>query len=290
MEDITGGIRLENHEISVVVYPERGGKTGSVFSKRKQAEVLYQPRDGYGPLTAGMRFSDADASGFDDVFPSMGETWTDPASGRKMELPDHGEIWTARMAVDAAGRDSVHMHTEGRCFPYLYEKEIRILENRVRERITVTNRGTEAFPGMWVCHCLMRMEEGMRLRFPEGSERLDYIRCCEWPEKIPETIREWEMPPAGAMMKFYFREPVRAGECSVVYPRSGVEAVMRFRPEQLPYFGLWMTNGGYRGEANFAFEPANGYYDTLGKAAESGTLPMIGAGEKREYEVEIELK
>ena len=184
------GIRLENEDISVLVYPERGGKMGSVFSKRKQAEVLYQPRDGYGPLTSGMRFSDADASGFDDVFPSMGERWTDPAAGRSLELPDHGEIWTARMTTDAVRTDSVTMHTEGRCFPYLYEKEILIRENRVRERITVSNLGTAAFPGMWVCHCLMKMEDGMQLRFPEGSERLDYIRCCEWPETIPEVIGE----------------------------------------------------------------------------------------------------
>ena len=50
-----------------------------------------------------------------------------------------------------------------------------------------------------------------------------------------------------------------------------------------------MTNGGYRGEANFAFEPASGYFDTLSRASESGTLTVIRPGEQHVYEIEIEL-
>lgn len=285
-------IRLTGGSLSALVLPERGGKLASIREKRSGFELLYQPRGDYAPLRQGMPFSEGDASGFDDVFPSMGEDWFLPASGKTLNLPDHGEIWTAGMEVDEADNRSVRMHTFGKTFPFRYDKEISLRANRVRERITVTNLGEEPFPGIWVCHCLMRLEPDTRFEFPEESGRIECLPGCSWPPEggAPASLRELRpVPPPGTMMKFYFRDPVKKGQCVAVYPRSGIRAVLRFSPEQLPYLGFWITNGGYRGEANFAFEPASGYYDTLEKAAASGTLPMIAPGQSSVYEIGIEV-
>ncbi len=284
------GIRLKNEYLSVLVYPERGGKTASVSDPRRSFELLYQPREGYPPLRPGMPFSEGDASGFDDVFPSMGEQWH-PDTGSPVSLPDHGEIWTSRMTVEEADAGHVRMRTSGHTFPFLYEKEILLRDNTVRQRVTVTNRGTSACPALWICHCLMRLEPGMRFSFPARSEGIECVPGCSWPPegKEPTDLKDLQVvPPAGTMMKFWFRDPVRAGECKAMYP-GGVQAILRFSPEQLPYLGFWITNGGYRGEFNFAFEPASGYCDTLGKAAETGTLPLLEPGERKVYETEIEL-
>ncbi len=286
------GIILSSDSLSVLVFPERGGKLASIREKSGGSELLYQSRGDYPPLSPGMPFSEGDASGFDDVFPSMGEECCFSDAGKNLNLPDHGEIWTARMEVDAADDRSVRMHTFGKAFPYRYDKTISLQDNHVRVRIMVTNQGKEPFPGIWVCHCLMRVEPEMRFEFPAESERIECLSGCSWPPdgKSPENLRELQpVPPSGTMMKFYFRDPVKKGECAAVYPRSGVRAVLRFSPEQLPYLGFWITNGGYRGEANFAFEPASGYYDTLGKAAETGTLPLIAPGKSGEYETDIEV-
>ena len=286
------GIRLMNETLSVLVCPERGGKLTSIRDLGSQFELLYQPRNGYPPLRTGMSFSEGDASGFDDVFPSMGEAWQRSLSDSVLKLPDHGEIWTARMDVDAVCDDRVVMHTPGKAFPFRYDKEIRLQGNRVRERITVTNQGTEAFPALWICHCLMRMEPETQFEFPEGSEEIECVPGCSWPPegKEPEGLRDLQLlPPSGTMMKFYFRAPVKSGKCAAVYPRAGIRATLRFSPEQLPYLGFWITNGGYRGEVNFAFEPASGYYDTLKKATESGTLSELHPGDSQIYEIEIEV-
>ena len=50
-------------------------KIASIFDPGRHFELLHQPRTGYPPLDPGMPFSEGDASGFDDVFPSMGEQW-----------------------------------------------------------------------------------------------------------------------------------------------------------------------------------------------------------------------
>lgn len=282
-------IRLNNGILSVLIYPERGGKMASIFDLRRHFELLYQPRAGYPPLDPGMPFSEGDASGFDDVFPSMGEQWRH-GSGAVIPLPDHGEIWTSRMVVDETGDHSVRMHTFGQIFPLRYEKEICLRENTVLERIIVSNRGSETFPALWVCHCLMKTEPEMRWIFPAESDEIECVPGCSWPPEGAAPVRLSELavpPPSGTMMKFWFRNPVKSGECLAVYPRSGVQAALQFSPEQLPYLGFWITSGGYRGEFNFAFEPASGYYDTLGKAKETGTLPLLRPGESRTYEIEI---
>ncbi|MBO7663747.1 MAG: hypothetical protein J6U01_10285 [Clostridia bacterium] len=285
-------IQLRNEQVRIRILPERGGKIASVFDLRRSFELLYQPAGEYPPLRPGMAFSDGDASGFDDVFPSMGERWRDPVSGQEPVLPDHGEIWTSRMTVDAVTEETVRMHTFGQCFPFRYDKELTLLPRGVRERITVTGLGKDPFPCLWVCHCLMRYEAGMRFEFPEAAEAIECVPGCSWPPEgaVPSALSELPVPPpSGTMMKFWFREPVKSGECRAVYPGSGVQAILRFAPKQLPYLGFWMTNGGYRGEHNFAFEPASGYYDTLEKAKETGTLPLLRPGESKIYETEIEI-
>lgn len=285
-------IQLRNERVRIRILPERGGKIASVYDLSHAFELLYQPNGEYPPLRPGMAFSDGDASGFDDVFPSMGEKWHDPSVGQDRALPDHGEIWTSSMEVDSVTEKTVRMHTRGQSFPFRYDKELSLLARGVRERITVTGTGKEPFPCLWVCHCLMRAEAGMRFEFPEGSGAIECVPECSWPPEgqAVTALRDLQVPPPdGTMMKFYFRDPVQTGECAVSYPLSGVCAVLRFHPEQLPYLGFWITAGGYRGERNFAFEPASGYYDTLGKAAESGRLPVLRPGERAVYETEIVL-
>ena len=285
-------IQLRNEQIRIRILPERGGKIASVYDLHRSFELLYQPAGEYPPLRPGMAFSDGDASGFDDVFPSMGEQWHNPLSGQDQVLPDHGEIWTSRMKVDAVTEKAVRMHAFGRCFPFRYDKELTLLARGVRERITVTSLGKAPFPCLWVCHCLMRYEAGMQFEFPGASETIECVPGCSWPpEGQPVTALKDILipPPEGTMMKFYVREPVQAGECAVLYSLSGLRAVLRFHPDQLPYLGFWITNGGYRGERNFAFEPASGYYDTLEKASASGRLPVLRSGDRAVYETEIVL-
>ena len=77
------------------------------------------------------------------------------------------------------------------------------------------------------------------------------------------------------MVKYYVDQKVKTGFCGYRYPSQGLRCTFRYDPEKLPYLGLWITAGGFRGDYNCALEPANGYYDSIPKAAESGSLCFL---------------
>jgi len=53
---------------------------------------------------------------------------------------------------------------------------------------------------------------------------------------------------------------------------------LEWDPRELPYLGHWATNGGYLGERNAAWEPSDGYYDSVETARANGALPVLGPG------------
>ncbi len=279
--------RLENEFLSLLILPGRGGKIASIRDRKRNFELLYQPAGDYPPLSPGMPFSRGDASGFDDVFPSMGERYEGPLREDPLLLPDHGEIWTARMDTEDTSPGKIRLRTRGKRVPYDYTKEIWLEKREIRISIRIRNTGNRVLPLVWVSHGLMRLEEDTRFEFPRGMRGIYCLGGCSWPGREARSaalddpaLSLASPPPEGHTMKFYFRDPVTAGECAVYYPRSGMKAVMAFDPGKLPYLGFWITTGGYRGERNFAFEPATSWFDTWSCAEKNGRLPLLGPGEE----------
>ncbi len=287
---------LENELLSVRILPERGGKIASICSKRERFELLYQPRQGYPPLRAGMPFSAGDASGFDDVFPSMGEAYRGALAEQPLTLPDHGDIWTTAMAVESASRHAATLFAPGTALPYEYRKQIRLEGSTLSLRVHIRNTGHRPLPLVWVCHCLMRLEEDTWFEFPQGCRRIVCLPGCTWPSPAAldadiddPAHRFHHAPPEGRMMKFYFRDPVPGGQCAAHYPAGGMRADMRFDTAGLPWLGFWITTGGYRGEKNFAFEPASAWYDTWAEAERQRRLPLIPPGEEARIDLSLSL-
>ena len=126
----------------------------------------------------------------------------------------------------------------------------------------------------------------MRFDFPSDAKTVEWVAGCDYPDSFGGQMpldnplyRFHELPPDNKMMKFYLREPVKEGLCSVIYPLSKIKAELFFDPMTLPYLGLWITTGGYRGERNFAFEPATAYYDTWSCAEMNGRIPILEPGQ-----------
>ena len=288
---LESAIVLENETHRAKLYPQRGGKTGSFVEKASGFELLAQPKNGqYSRLYSGMPFSEGDASGFDDVFPSMGVetvTW----GSEKRVIPDHGEIWTSPMQARVQG-NTAELWCEGRNFPYVYQKTVILEGETLRYSFQIANRGDRALPCMWVCHCLMRWEDGVHFSFPDGAEEL--LELGPSAQRVVDrrtSARNYCLPPEpGRAMKFYFTRPVREGRCAARYPRSAMIAEMCFDSQALPYLGFWITTGGYRGDQNFAFEPATGFFDTVARARQENALRELAPGEKLCFELAIRLR
>lgn len=288
-------IILKNDRMAVTILPKRGGKTASIFLKSRNFELLAQPPGGiYPSLLPGMPFHIGDASGFDDVFPSMGEGETE-VQGELMKLPDHGMIWTAPMHAEQH-ENTVSLSWNCPRPSFRYEKRIQLEENRVYYQIVITNTSSHLLEGIWVCHCLMHDEEGVNFEFPEEARTAVNLipgSClgeAGREHKIWNSAHDFLHPPAdNSAIKFYVKEPIRNGCCAANYPRSGIRVLLRFDPNALPFLGFWMTTGAYRGDRNFAFEPATGYYDTIACARTNGRLSFIPPSGQMILNMSIEL-
>ena len=268
---------LQNEQIKLVVLPERGGKLASLTDAESGLELLAQPRDGvYPPLAPHMPFDDAAASGFDDVFPSMGE----PARANEWQaVPDHGFIWSSPMRAEREP-DGLTLSLNGSA--WRYEKRVRLNGNRALLDWRIQNIGERQQPFLWVCHCLWRLENDMRFFMPTEAA-VDVLDALEPPAAMPQTVIA-----SGAMIKRYLAKPVGIGECGFVWPSAGLRVTMRF--EGLEWLGFWMSNGGWHGARQFAFEPATGYYDTLARAQRSGTLQWFLPGEERRFAITLQIE
>ena len=360
-------ILLENKDLRAVVLPGLGGKIASLVKTGAGFEFAAQPSGAYTRPVYGSSFSEHDASGLDDGFPCL-HPCTDHVSG--WDYPDHGEIWSAEM--DASIReDSVELRYESPHFPYYYQKNVSISENKLILKYHIANISDKPFPCIWAFHGLMRYDEDMRILYPPdsgsilntldspllgpagrryliarpstvssqmsgvssqnktsgaGDANLSGETACQKSKLFEDnalaqpsiassrtsgvssqnrtysaddanvlnekacpknklfddnTIAgayDFSSPPAAmppTMVKYYLAEPVKNGYCGFWYPRAGAGCLLRYDPAILPYLGVWITAGGFRGDYNCALEPSNGFYDDINTARQNGSLYIL---------------
>jgi galactose mutarotase-like enzyme len=243
-----------------------------------------------------MDFSLGDASGFDDAFPSI-----DPEivsiGGKQAAYPDHGEIWTLVLRA-ALLEDGVLLKGESRLLPYSYQKEIRLDGDKVVYRYRITHTGGEPFPCLWACHCLMRYEPDMRLFYPKDAEYAENVMeskelgACGTRHALSGGEYDFTSAPPPdslSMVKYYLQGRVNEGLCGCRYPTQKVACDMEYDAHALPYLGFWLTAGGYRGEYNFAFEPATSYYDSISCSKATQTVYMLEPGRPLLFSVTLHL-
>lgn len=287
-------LTLTEDAMTLRLLPERGGKAASL--QWRGVELLAQPRgEAYPPLRPDMPFHEGDASGFDDVFPSMGVEellW----QGKRVTLPDHGRLWSRPMTAEAAN-DRVTLRYTDAMLSFAYEKQVSLTGEAVRFQYAITNRGEAPMPCVWVCHCLLRLEPDCRFIFPqEGGVAENLIPgtalggAGECHPLVGDGYDFSRPPVPQSALKFYLQAPVQDAHCAVLYPSQGIQTHLRWDGETLPYLGFWITTGAYRGDCNFAFEPATAYYDTVACAAKHDRLPMLAPGETKRFWMELQPK
>ncbi len=307
---------LNNEYLRVVALPEVGFKIRSIYFKPKRFEALFQPKGalcpehvsdeeietadwgrGYRRPFPGAHFSDYDTSGLDDAIPSI-----DPCRIPQCadELNDHGDAWSgAWTPIDFASRSTLShgkkvladqraaARLDLPSMPLRLEREIALVQNVVRLRYRLENLGAETLPWLWALHDLARFDDGAVLELGDTAMNYENVQNDEvWNFDI-RLLRNY---PRNHTFKFYGTQPVREGDIGIRYPKQGVRYRLRYDPEQLPYLGVWITTGGFKGESNIALEPTNGYYDRLDRAIANRRVGWIEAGQRLEWQVDIVLE
>lgn len=156
------------------------------------------------------------------------------------------------------------------------------------------NIGEKDFPCLWTMHGLVRYEENMRFLYPQRVE--SFISAYETKElgmfgkrhSIASSNYDFTKVPKQnslSCQKYYVDGKVQQGYCGYEYPSSHMRCELIYDKEKLPYFGVWVTAGGFRGDYNCALEPSNGYFDSVETAQKNGACPILHPKEKMEFDM-----
>lgn len=276
-------ICLENSKLRIVVIPGLGGKIASVYLKDRAFEAAAVNKEKeYCLPNKNADFSKFDGSGIDDAFPNIVEAEV-LYNGENQYYPDHGEIWSSAFAYTLE-EDKICLSYRSRQFPYIYKKWISLEGDSVLIHYEIENESNRIFPCIWTFHGLFRYEEDMQLIYPQGIERMrNVLSSRELGEEgvcIPlmnDTYDFSKVPPieSKTMVKYYAEEKVKYGACGYRYPKQGVECILEYDANKLPYLGVWITAGGFRGDYNLAIEPSTGYYDDIRIAEKNKSLHLL---------------
>ena len=288
---------LENDKLKIECCPELGGKITSFFHKGKGFELAAQPDKEIEQLPLAEESFGTYAFGMDDAFPNINAEliyW----KGKTYAYPDHGEIWSAKFDVTEQAEKSIFLRWKSQNMGYCYQKRLCLENNVLNIRYYITNEGADELPCLWTWHGLMRYEEDMEVILPEDITHCRNVLSGSVLGKegmiypLENDVYDFGSVPkaeSGNMVKFYAEGPVGCGKCGLHYPSQKITCMMEYDANVLPYFGFWITAGGFQGDYNCAMEPSNGFYDSISIAKENERLPLLAAGERMEFEIKIML-
>jgi len=295
---------VENEIIKLAVLPELGAKIASLVYKPQNFEVLFQPTQGmYQIPEYGSDFPRYDTSGVDEMFPTIDPCKYPYASSYfGTKLPDHGELWTLPWTVTEAD-EYLTTNVQGVALPYTISRKISLDDHAIQLDYEVANIGDELIHGLWAFHGLTACDEWTRLILPQGQGVINVQDSTilgpagtshSFPITIGQDGKEYhlnhvEPQSNGTTKKIYVEGPVSEGQTALTLNQGQLLYTLLFPKEKVPYLGVWINEGGFKGEYNCALEPATGYYDSLEIAHEKQCVQSIKPGESIEWCLRIEL-
>jgi galactose mutarotase-like enzyme len=199
-----------------------------------------------------------------------------PASGVRYGTEWEGDELVLSMQGTTHDRTSKGYHLE-------LERHIAVAGDKsvIRIRDRVTNRGIDEAACMLMYHMnfgFPLIDEQTELRVPaaidgSGSMKLSAF-SAEAEAAYIECARE--------------KGTGTCGEVAVSNPRLGMEVMIRYSQQTLPY--LWRWHNRREGMRVFAVEPSNCLVKPRDEAQAAGCLPTLKPGESRSFELEVEVR
>lgn len=253
----------------------------SLVSRKTGREFLFQsPLEKLSIPPYGASFSSYDSSGFDEVFPSIDACPYPCGPFQGTPIPDHGEIWALPWKVEyTEEKDQIKSVVCSPKLPYIFTRTVTLKENEILLAYCVENTADSEFEFIWTPHCLLACSPMTRLLIPAQLTQIITVehaskRLGPWgtlhPYPITQDVEghrinlaETEPPSANNCEKFYFTSTNDAGWCGIEHTDTQEKLIYTYSARQVPYLGVWKTQGGYRGDYNIALEPCTGIYDDL---------------------------
>lgn len=297
-----GSCVLENSLLRVTLHPWLGGKITNITEKSSGFQPVFQSGTQLCRAQLFDAFEAYDTSGIDDAFPTVIEESV-PWQGRLLHLPDHGEIWSSNLECRVQD-ETVSMDMDSKIQPVHYQKIVGLEENAVRITYRIHNMGEESCPCLWTFHGLFAYHPDMQILLPPeiqsvrhvtdseyfgGADKLYSFPKAEMPDGSIWDFHRVLTPEISPSVKFWFEGKILRGNCGFQYPHLGRQVQIEYDSQKLPYLGLWIAAGGFKGEYNCALEPSNGYYDSVTQALSNHKCPVLAPGESLDFTIRIRI-
>ena len=298
-------IILENDALKATVLPRWGSKLASLVYKSLGFELLWQnPAKAYRRSSYADPYDRGEASGFDEMFPTIARCFYEEKPWAGVEMPDHGEVWSIPWAYEIEG-DRLLLRVEGVRFPYRIEKHLSLSEAVLRCEYRVENPSEADFDFIWAAHPLFNASAGMHLIVPGDlqtivnavpSQRLgEYGGRYRYPEveiRDRGTFNLSRIPEKGAAdyQKYWFLERCVEGWCVLHDPERMLSIGLAWPAEQVPYLGVWVNEGGWSDQYNVAPEPATAAMDRVDFSKAWGMNSVLRSGETRRWWLAISVR
>jgi galactose mutarotase-like enzyme len=273
-----GGIRLENEEISVIVYPRYGGKISSFCSRQGKREWFWRnPQTALKQVEFGSPYDDNFYGGMDELFPN-----DFPTVVNDVTLPDHGELWSQPWDYDIVCGEqgwTISMSLSLRLYSVRIERRIYLKRNGMVVESTLTNLSDRPFPYLWVLHPAFNIGPRFRFHFPQGKVIVDdelngrvrkEIKPFTWPgNEIGYDLSV--VPERNGGLESYYITDLPEGRFIIEDTENREALKVEFPLEVFPHMWLFMPLGGWRDHYVAVIEPSSGYPTDLAYAVKNGT-------------------
>jgi hypothetical protein len=287
------GVRLENEELLLSIFPDVGGKILDLVHKPTRFNLLWQnPRVSLRPTYAGAAFDDVWCGGWDELFPTDAPCTLDGNT-----YHDHGDLWFGpwewSAQRDDADEATLYLRRFTVSLPCLMEKWISLRRGAtaVAFRHRLSNLGTQPVSFLWNLHVAHAIEPGSRVHVPAGRVGVEppfWGRAGEgvgelsWPVHDDGSGARHDLSrlpgPEAGRTEWLFARDLREGWCAVTHPSAGVGLELAFDREVFSTVWLWGVFGGWRGHYVLLTEPCTSTPGSLADNVARGRAATLEPG------------
>lgn len=293
-------LQLSNGSYSITVDPDHGGKITSLVYLQKGLELLVPPPsvpEEHGTFDERwpLRFSLADSYGWDEMFPTIDADKNRTLPWGPVDFPDHGDLWSLPW-VCSKNKHSIIGEVMGTSFPYRFKRTVTLENEKILARYSITNLTSSAISVVWAAHILFALKEEMYLELPDEIDSVinafdggifgKYGRLVKNNDELFFRHTHFE-PESGLCGKWYTSHKLHEGYVTLVSPSQGIATTISFPTEQVPYLGLWITEGGWNGQKAIGVEPANAAMDSPSKARKFGMEHILLPHAEQSWSLEL---
>lgn len=283
---------LVSEDARVSVVPELGGKVVSIQHLPSGREWL----DGWEPAqerrlwrpTDPEDFETSSGSGIDECLPSVLA-----CEYKEHPIPDHGELWSARAEFDELAAPAGHLTCQWALssLPLKFERQITLESGTLRFRYTLQNLSDQPTPFLWAWHPLFALHPGDKMTTTPA------LKTCmtadgerhPWPVFQPgqDLSRARTGSPHPSCAKVFLGPSER--QKFLIQGETGA-LELEWDMKQLPWTGIWITRGAWKGLHHWAIEPTNAPVDYLSEVEPEDPHSHLTPFEVRNWSILLNLR